>query len=122
MTDQLSPEQPKGKLDYQPPSKDLFLHQRQQPSLGFGMELGLTWGELRVPSPAQDRRRLLVPGVQIVRKGAKNRATARRTASEKKGGKMDGLHSLSPSSSRLFPLSERLGQARRRCRWLFTWS
>ena len=51
-----------------------------------------------------------VPGVQIVGKGAKNRAMARRKASEKKkGGQMDGplprlpafVHSLSPA--RVFP-------------------
>ena len=47
------------------------------------------------------------PGVQIVGKAAKYRATARRTASEKDAGKMDGqspprfFHSLSPV--RAFP-------------------
>ena len=57
--------------------------------------------------------------VQIVVKGAKNRATARRTASEKKkhAGKINGqspafFHSLPPHpSSRLSPLSKHLGQA-----------
>ena len=50
-------------------------------------------------------------------KGVKNRATAQRTESEKKAGKMDGqsprVSSLAFPSSRLSPLSERLGQAKR---------
>ena len=53
-----------------------------------------------------------VPGVQIVGKGTKNRATAQRTASEKDAEKWTDTRFFTRfPKSRLPPLSERLEQA-----------